>query len=451
MRRRIASAIGALLLATAGVWGASPAAAGSPTTAGDHTSTPIKHFLVLMQSGHSFDNYFGTYPGADGIPAGACVPVTTPAPSSTECVKPFPIAGQALADLGPSQTLHAAEYDGGKMDGFVSAFARLSGVGNQAMGYYGAQDIPYYWNVADNYVLFDRLFTSAAGGSLWNHMFWVTGTPGNPQTDALDPAGFDAVPTIFDELQKAGVSWKFYAQNYRPEITFRNPGDSAASTQLVRIPLLNYNRFLDDPALKSHIVDITQYYKDAKNGTLPAVSFMVPSGSGEHPPSSIPAGERFVSSLVNALMLSPNWNTSAFMWTYDDWGGWYDHVAPPAVDSYGYGFRSPALLVSPYARKGHVDDTTLDFTSELKFIENNWGVPPLATRDKAAKDITSAFDFTAPARPAVLLGNTRTTTTPVTGRTSAVYPSYGAALLVVPVLVGIALLRRRKDSPEVAR
>jgi phospholipase C len=450
MRRRIASAIGALVLATAGVWGATPAAAG--TSADAHApKTPIKHFLVLMQSGHSFDNYFGTYPGADGIPAGTCMPVTTPSTSSTPCVKPFPIGGKAAYDLGPSTAVHAAEYNGGQMDGFVSAFAKHTGVGNQAMGYYGVNDIPYYWNVADNYVLFDRLFTSAAGGSVRNHMYWVTGTPGDPKADALDPAGFDAVPTIFDQLQKAGVSWKFYAQNYRPGITFRNPGDSNARTQLVRVPLLNYNRFLDDPALNSHIADMTQYYQDAQNGTLPAVSFMVPSGSGEHPPSSIQSGERFVSSLVNALMSSPSWKSSAFMWTYDDWGGWYDHVKPPTADKYGYGFRSPALLVSPYAKKGYVDHTTLDFTSELKFIENNWRLPPLATRDAAANDITSAFDFKAPARPAVVLGNTRTTTTPVTGRTSAVYPSYGAALLVVPILVGFALLRRRKVQPEVAQ
>jgi phospholipase C len=212
------------------------------------------------------------------------------------------------------------------------------------MGYYDDRDIPFYWNVADNYVLFDRLFTSASGGSVWNHMFWVTGTPGNPDADVLLPGGFDHVPTIFDRLHDAGISWKFYVQNYRPEITFRTPGEGDAASQVVWVPLLNYNRFLDDPQLSSRIVDMEEYFRDLQQGDLPAVSFMVPSGASEHPPGSIQAGERFVRSLINALMSSSAWDSSAFMWTYDDWGGWYDHVPPPQVDEYGYGFRAPALL-----------------------------------------------------------------------------------------------------------
>jgi phospholipase C len=449
MRRRLAAALGALVMAVAWVGGAPPAAAAAPRAEQLATTTPIKHFLVLMQSSHSFDNYFGTYPGADGIPAGTCMPVTPAQP--TPCVTPYPIRGKNVFDLGETRALHAAEVDGGKMDGFVSAFARHHGVGNQAMGYYDRTDLPYYWNVADNYVLFDRMFSSAAGGSVWNHMFWVTGTPGNPAADKLPPAGFDAVPTIFDRLQQAGVSWKFYAENYRPDVTFRTPKAPGASSQLTRIPLLSYNRFLDDPALRGHIADISQYYADAKDGNLPAVSFMVPSGSGEHPPASVDSGQRFVSSLVGALMASRAWTSAAFMWTYDGWGGWYDHVRPPSVDTYGYGMRTPALLVSPYAKKGHVDHTTLDYTSELKFIEDNWGVAPLAARDKAANDITSAFDFSAAPRPALVVGSSPSGAPPEVGRTSAVYPSYGLALLLLPLLVAVAVLRRRTVRTGVPR
>jgi phospholipase C len=132
------------------------------------------------------------------------------------------------------------------------------------------------------------------------------------------------------------------------------------------------------------------------------------------------------------------------MWTYDDWGGWYDHVVPPVVDKYGYGFRSPALLVSPYAKRGHVDHTTLDFTSELKFIENNWGVAPLAKRDAAANDIRTAFDFSAPARSPVLLDDSRTTPAVPSTRTSAVYAAYGAAASLLVLFVAVGLVRRRR-------
>jgi phospholipase C len=440
---RLAAALGTLVVLATTVATAPVAFASSPTAETLRTTTPIKHFLVLMQSGHSFDNYFGTYPGADGIPKGTCMPVTTTQSTTEPCSKPFPIGGKAASGLRQSRAIHDAEVDGGKMDGFVAAFAKQGG-GSQAMGYYDAKDIPYYWNVADNYVLFDRMFAPSSGGSVWNHMFWVTGTPGNPDADALLPGGFGAVETIFDRLQQAGISWKFYAQNYQPNgasRTSRGPGSSSQST---RIPLLNFDRFRNDPALNSHIVDVSQYYLDAKNGTLPAVSFLVPSGSGEHPPGSIQAGERFVSSLVDALMTSRAWPSSAFMWTYDGWGGWYDHVRPPVVDGYGYGLRTPGLLVSPYAKKGYVDHTTLDSTSELRFIENNWGVAPLAARDKAASDITSAFDFASAPRPAVLLGASRSATPQPSGRTSAVYPGYGLALLLVPLLVALAAVGPRR-------
>jgi phospholipase C len=423
--------------------GAGPAAAAG-TPGGTRTATPIRHFVVLMQEGHSFDNYFGTYPGADGIPRGTCMPRPKAA-----CVAPFPVGGRALVDAGNSRHLMDAELDKGKLDGFVSAFSARPDVGSQAMGVYDQRDIPFYWNVADNYVLFDQFFSSAAGGSVRNHMYWVTGSPGNTQSDSLRPGGFDSVPTIFDRLQAAGISWKFYVQDYRPEQTFRTLGPGVTSAQVVRVPLLNYNRYLDDPALHSRIVDMSQYYRDLQTGDLPAVSFMVPSGSSEHPPGSVASGQRMVQSLVNALMSSSAWSSSAFLWTYDNWGGWYDHVVPPAVDRYGYGFRVPALLVSPYARKGYVDHTTLDFTSTLKFVETNWHVAPLAARDSAANNLTSAFDFSAAPRPALLLGVSRAPAPPAATPRAGVYGVYGAALLGFLLLISVHALRRRRHRERV--
>jgi phospholipase C len=184
-----------------------------------------------------------------------------------------------------------------------------------------------------------------------------------------------------------------------------------------------------------------QYFTDLRNNQLPAVSYLVPAGTSEHPPGSIQAGSRFVRGLVNALMASSAWDSSAFMWTYDDWGGWYDHVKPPKVDQYGYGFRAPALLVSPYAKKGEVNHTTIDFTSQLKFIQNNWGVEPLAKRDAAANDISSAFDFAAPPRPPIVLAEERDVPKPPPPATGIVYTLYGLALAVPVMVLGFGRLR----------
>jgi phospholipase C len=437
----------ALVAAVAAV-AVAPAALANPST---NTKTPIKHVIFLMQENHSFDNYFGTYPGANGIPAGTCMPIYPGSKTNHACIKPFSIGNRPATDLAHNIQTFQHEYRGGKMDGFVSTYRRLGITTNLSMGHYVESDLPYYWNIAKNYVLFDRFFTSAAAGSIWNHLFWVTATPGNPKYDTLPTTkdGFGNLPTIFDRLQAKHISWKFYVQNYDPRITYRSDVLGDRGSQVVWVPLLDYARYIDNPELHKHIVDMSQYYKDLKNGTLPAVSYMVPSGSSEHPPGRIQAGERFVRSLITELMRSSSWNSSAFIWSYDDWGGWFDHVKPPRVDAYGYGFRAPALLVSPYARKGFVDDTTLDFTSVLKFIEQNWTLKPLAHRDATANSIAGAFNFAAPPRQAQLLA--ADFVPPVLHRPSrsALYPSYAIALSVAiaaAAWAAWATRRRRRGS-----
>ena len=436
------AALAAVLLAIA-----APAA----LAADPKPTTPIEHFVVLMQENHTFDNYFGTYPGADGPPANVCMPKLTDDPTAG-CDKREWIGKAPTLDLLHSVDVARAQYNGGKMNGFVDVFTRRGIVGAKPMGYYDDRDLPYYWNLADNYVLFDRFFASAAGGSVWNHMFWVSGTPGNPKGDIIPPAGFDAakVPTIFDRLEAKGISWKFYVQNYDPRITAFNTTnltDNDKLSQPIWVPLLAYHKYVDDPRLFGHIVDMEQYYKDAAEGTLPAVAFIAPAGSSEHPPGRIQAGQAFIRAIVTELMRSPLWRSSAFMWSYDDWGGWYDHVKPPQVDAYGYGFRVPALLVSPWARHGYIDSRTLDFTSMLKFIEENWGLAPLAARDRAASSIAAAFDFkqTAARRP-ILLSLERHPPSAQVVRTTLVYWAYSSAV-VFPMLIllagfGIRRLRR---------
>jgi phospholipase C len=408
----------------------------------DQTQTPIKHVIYLMQENHSFDNYFGTYPGADGIPAGTCMPVRPRDRANSECIEPFPIGGMAITDLGHSKAIFLEQLNRGRMDGFVSAHQKRNTDGRLAMGYYDGNDIPYYWNLADEYVLFDRFFTSALGGSVWNHNFWVGASPGSDQ-DAIPPEGYgDEFITIFDRLEERGISWKFYIQNYDPRLTYRTMGQGGSkAAQIVWVPVLNIPRFLDKPELFRNIVHLDQYFEDLRAGTLPAVAYIVPSGASEHPPGSIRAGQSFVKVLIQELMKSEAWDESAFLWTYDDWGGWYDHVAPPRVDEYGYGFRAPALLVSPYARRGFIDSTEYDFTSPIKFITENWGLASLSQRDANANSIIYAFDFTQPPRPPVLIPAKRPAYVPKPEpRRAPVYWAYSSALVVACLIIAVAQL-----------
>ncbi len=258
----------------------------------------------------------------------------------------------------------------------------------------------------------------------------------------------DNLPTIFDRLEEQGVSWKFYVQNYEPRLTYRTlhefPGNRAS--QIVWVPVLNMDRFIDDPKLASHIVDLSQYFEDLQKGTLPSVAYIVPSGPSEHPPSSILAGQKFVKSLIQALMQREAWYSSAFMVAYDDWGGWYDHVHPPQVDEFGYGFRVPALMIGPYAKRGYIDHTVLDYGSMLKFIEENWGTKPLATRDAQANNLLNAFDFAqTPRQPRFIPTERIAAEQQVEPRRIVIYIAYGAALAATGLLIAFAAWRSRRS------
>jgi len=449
IRKKIFALTLAVLLG-AGQFGLAGAASGADNV----TQTPIKHLIVLMQENHTFDNYFGTYPGVDGIPAGTEMPVDPNDPSAGY-VAPWHIGDNTITDLSHNATTFIDQYDNGKMDGFVSALNKRNQDGRISMGYYNGEDIPYYWNLAANYVLFDRFFSSARDGSGANHMYWVAGvSPAAPRSGTLQDV-LANTPTIFDRLQAAGVSWKFYVENYDPTINYRNlAGQGNRASQVIWVPLLNFDRFIDDPTLSSHIVDLSQYYTDLEQGTLPAVAYIVPSGASEHPPQKPGTGERTVKNLIQNLMRSDAWNSSAFMLLYDDWGGWYDHVIPPQVDASGYGLRVPGILVSPYARQGYIDNTQLDFTSILKFIEDNWGVASLTGRDAAANNFLEAFDFTQAPRPPEFISSTwspPTASVPQKNASPIIYAAYGAVLLLSAVVIASAFwhqARRRVRLPE---
>lgn len=416
---------------------------------GISTETPIKHFVTIMQSNHSFDSLFGLYPGADGIPPGVCMPVDPTDPTNETCVEPFQLTNNG-ADFDHTHETFRAQYRDGNNDGFVHAYRQRGEDGTLAMGHYSDADLPFSYNVADDYVLFDRFFTSASAGSVPNRMFWITGTAGVQSLDtfAIPEEGWGDLPTIFDLLDEADIPWKFYIENYDPDLTYRNRGQGGTHAQVNWAPIVNFARYIDDPTYADNIVGLDQYFLDVENGTLPAVSYVVTIGSSGHPPGSMTTSERLLRRMVNSLMMSPAWDHAAIQWAYDDWGGWYDHVSPPQVDEFGYGFRTPAQLVSPYAREGFVDSTTLDFTSILRFIEDNWALPSLSTRDRDANSIASAFDFTQEPRHPRLISMSRVDDSLVIPRRSVIYASYGIAILSAGVVIGGALLRGRGDEEE---
>jgi phospholipase C len=466
MRAGLAALVKPAVVVSAALLGlvlaAVPAAASSsasPPSAQHQAVTPVKHFIFLMQGGRTFDNYFGTYPGADGLSAGTCQLRVTGKPADG-CVKPFLLRGGHLPSLGANNTIIANQYNGGKMDGFVAAYQRQGRDGATAMGHYDDRTLAFYWKVASDYVLFDHFFSSNQYGIRNNRSYWVSAVPAPGGTGRIPAAGYGDQLTVFDRLQAAGVSWKFYVQDYNRTQTYQSASPANPETQTSRVPLVDFYRFTHDPALASHIVGLDQYYKDLQAGTLPAVAYMASSsGYDERSARSVSLGQGLIRTMITQLMLSRYWGSSAFMWSYDGPGGWYDGVRPPEMGSATVGFRVPALLVSAYARQGQIDQTVLDYTGALKFIEQNWRLDPLADRDARSNSLASAFDFAAGPRPPVLLPagavpDPLPVTHPLSHRQlTVVYLLYGGAAAVSVLLLAFAALssarsaRRRRPAP----
>jgi phospholipase C len=407
-------------------------------------SAHIKHVFVIMQENHTFDNYFGTYPGVDGLTPGLSVPVI-PGVKAGQVAVPYHLRALRTQDLDHSEVSARIAFNSGQMNGFVAAQQDRNLPGSLALGYYDGTDLPFYWDLAKNYVLADHFFSSAMGGSLANHQYWVAGKDSG-LGDSIPAKGIQ-LTTIFDRLENAGFSWKFYVKNYDSTLNFRhidpsNPRDS----EVAWVPLLTIPSVVDDPSKMARIQDLGNLYHDLADGTAPSVSYIIQGGTSEHPPGHVGNGQSATVGIISSIMRSPAWKDSAIVLTWDDWGGWYDHVVPPQVDGDGYGFRVPALIISPYAKKGYILDQTADFTSILKFIERLHGLAPLTTRDEAATDLMAAFDFEqaprAPSQPAV--GGV----TPLTARgpsTVSLLEMYGAVGgLALLLLASAALTGRRR-------
>lgn len=426
----------------------------------------IEHLIFIVQENRSFDHFFGTFPGANGIAMRDGVPVACiPDPHvAAGCSRPWPM--EALTVTGGPHDEEASDMsiNGGAMDGFIEA-ASLSlnkvdayCVGPyrrrppcatspdgapSVMGYYGAEQIPNHWAYATAYTLQDRMFGPTDSWSLPAHLFLVSAwsasceDPDDPMSCRSDNVQMEADvahrqgeesprnawTSIVWLLERAGVSWGYYVG---PDSCFDDVCDPHSSaerplaTPKIWNPLPQFSDVRELDALDG-VQTADRFLEAAGDGTLPTVSWVIPGTAySDHPllPVSVASGQAWVTRLINAVMEGPLWESSAIFVTWDDWGGFYDHLPPPIVDRLGYGLRVPAYLVSPWARAGHIDSQTLTFDAYLKLIQDLYlggqrldpatsGRPdsrPLVREDLAILgDLRYSFDFTGPPRPALIL------------------------------------------------
>jgi phospholipase C len=428
-------------------WSASRQDAGSTASgsvpAGIHK---IRHVVVIMQENRSFDNYFGTYPGAVGIPGLGGHPGKVPCipdPKRHRCVRPFHDR-QDFNHGGPHARGNSfADIDHGKMNGFIAQQERSPHwaswkPADDVMGYHTGADIPNYWAYAQDFVLDDHMFAPVASWSLPVHLYLVSlwsahctrhDVPRSCRNDPSSPA--KPLPTIYAWtdltylLHNHHVSWRYYIfRGIEPDCDSNLNSSCAPVTQgPTTNPIWNPLHFFDtvkrDHQL-GNIKSINAFFAAAHKGALPAVSWIVPNGHvSEHPATApISPGQTYVTGLVNTIMQSPDWDSTAIFLAWDDWGGMYDNLRPPRVDGNGYGLRVPALMISPYARQGYVDHQDLSFDAYAKFIEDDFlggqrlnpktdgrpdPRPDVREKAKHLGDLLSEFNFDqTPLSPVIL-------------------------------------------------
>jgi len=443
--------------------GTGPPASGSPAATG---LDKLQHLIFIVQENRSFDQYFGTYPGADGIPTSAdgsfsvCVPDKF---QGDACVPPY--TTRSIDQDGGPHT-HAAsvrDVDGGAMDGFISSLPtrptmcwvdRTRPECKVQLGPQGQPDvmstqtramIPNYWDYADHFTLQDRMFAPTDSWTLPAHLFLVSAWSA-ACTDPTDPMSCKTDINLNDPslrwdygeepvyawtdvtwlLDEANVSWRYFVGNDTcEEPPCPDTGREFYGTSYNRNPLPGFTSFFErngpvqGGSWKDNVRPVDEYLSAAADGTLPDVAWIAPASNvSDHPggPSTIRTAMAYVTRLINAAMKGPDWGSTAIFLTWDDWGGFYDHVVPERLDRMGYGLRVPGLVISPWAKPGSIDHTTLSFDSYLKLIEDRFlGGAPLdpktmsrpdsrpSVREDLANPLRKAFDFSQqPLDPLIL-------------------------------------------------
>lgn len=388
-----------------------PASSFVAAQSGQQTKTPIKHVIIIFKENRSFDNLFGTYPYGhnDALKNNSIVKeLSIPDGILNINVKVpnYPGLGFLLGytkltyanspiqqDPGEGWVDYHGDWDFGRMDGYV-AYS-----GPQSMVYIDYNQIPFYWDYAEEYVLCDNYFTAVMTESLPNFLGLWSGTT-VVSNDISPPPYLPLNDTIFYQLSKYNISWGVFGLYS----TVQAPPTSQIGW------LENIQNFAGNPAMMDHIYNISVFYQMLKNNTLPAYVFIddygIADGISDHPPDNITYSEMWTVNIVNAIMNSPEWNSSVIFITWDDEGGFYDHVPPPQINSFGLGLRTACIIISPYAKEDYIDHQVLSHYSLLKFVEWNWNLPYLNSNIANANLPLDAFNFNQPPRPPIILGPT---------------------------------------------
>jgi phospholipase C len=363
------------------------------------TRWPIKHVVFLIKENRTFDNLFGTFPGANGAASANDDGTIRTLTRGTD--------GRLPGDLPHCYVCALQAWNYGRMDGFDQgglttkwAFTRLR-----------RTQLPNYWHWAKQFVLADNFFASAQGPSFPNHLYSIAAQSGgavdNPRRTGFfsNTFGCDAPSQQKVEVFDSEGQVRFI----RPCFDFKTEGDLLdaahipwayyAATELQKGYIWSaysaIRRYREHPRRwERHIFSVDQVIQDIRQDALPPVTWITPRFElSEHPEYNFCHGENWSTKVINAIMRSDAWEDTAIFLTWDDYGGFYDHVPPPQVDRFGFGFRVPLLLISPYAKRGHIDHRLGEFSSVLRFIEDNWGLSRLTHRDRRARNLSYDFDF----------------------------------------------------------
>ena len=417
---------GATLFACTGGGGGRKSPVITPSASGSvvaqDTRWPIKRVVYLMLENRSYDNLFGRFPGGDGATTGVKLGREVPL---IDCPHWLP------GDIPHDRAAHLNDVNGGAYDGFANGQFGDPWAYSQFDGH----QVPNYWRMAKDYVLCDNFFASVGGPSYPNHFFFVAGQSGgaldNPENIltrddgggnrfkswGCDAVGDDVFVLVQDEhgnltkhdscfdftsvpeqLESAGVSWAYYSASPHQSGYFWNALNGVAGV------------YHTDLWREETIRPVDRLVRDIEADALPSVTWVTPRFElSDHPPQSTCFTHDWITDVVNALIESDGWEHTALFLTWDEWGGLYDHVPPPVVDDIGLGFRVPMLVVSPYARKGYIDDAEGEFSTPLKFVEDNWGLDYLSPRIERTHNFEHVFDFSrdprTDARPMPKMGS----------------------------------------------